>query len=82
VVSGGGEWPESNSPHVWRALIDQADAELEEALLWRYAVELDGDARCIRRLCDELLGEGPPRFVEVGAGQVVELNNCRGGNDG
>jgi hypothetical protein len=72
-VSAGDGWPESDDPIVWRHLVDQVDGELEAMLAWHASCELDGEAVTVRRAIDEVLGEGPPLLIEVGAGQVLKL---------
>jgi len=48
--------------------------ELDAFALWCASIELDGEAATVRRALDVALGEGPPIFLEVGPGQVLELD--------
>lgn len=77
-VTGFPELPDSDDPHVWLAVIGQAEAALEAAHLARWEVELDGLPAVVRRGCDAALGRpAPPLFFDLGGGTVVEL----GGED-
>ena len=66
--------PDSEDPREWLRVIGDLQAEHERALLWHAEAELDGEAAAIRRACEAALGRRAPMFVEVGDGQVLELD--------
>lgn len=70
--------PDTNDPRAWLAAIDRLEGEIEEAAAWHASCEIDGHAATVRRALDRVLGDGPPLFVEVGDGQVLEVTDPAG----
>lgn len=56
------------------AELDDLEAAVDEVTLWHASIELDGEAATIRRAIETALGDGPPVYVELGAGHVLELD--------
>lgn len=56
------------------AEVDELEDFLERAHLWHASVEIDGEAATVRRALDVALGEGPPVFLEVAPGVVLEVD--------
>lgn len=72
---------EEPTPAEVLAELDALEAAVAESVLWHASKELDGEAATIRRAIDVALGEGPPTFLEVAPGVVLELNHHNpGGN--
>jgi hypothetical protein len=75
------EFPESNDPRAWLHALDELESEVADLLEWHASVEIDGEPATFRRAFDVILGVGPPMFVDVGLGQVVELHQGPAGDD-
>lgn len=76
-----GELPDSNDPTPWLHVVDELLADWHRALEWHASVEIDGEAATIRRACDVVLGAGAPLLLEVGPGQVLELDTNHQGEE-
>lgn len=66
--------PDDFTPRDALEELDELEARLERAHLWHASREIDGEAATIRRACDVALGEGPPVLLELGPGEVLELD--------